>query len=52
MGQKVSLIKPCKKFKNEYLNMLDEWKKSGEELIPWTLSLDNADFSLLVVVIN
>lgn len=52
MGQKVSLIKPCKKFKNEYLNMLDEWKKSGEELIPWTLSLDNADFSLMVDKLN
>lgn len=48
----MELIKPCANFKNEYLDMLAEWKKSGEELIPWTLNADSFDFNLMVEKLN
>lgn len=48
MIERVRLVEPCIKFKNEYNDMLSEWKESGEELIPWTLNLENSDFNLLV----
>ncbi len=52
MEQSVILIKPCINYKNEYLDMLSEWKKSGEELIPWTLNLDSKDFGMMVDKLN
>ncbi len=52
MEKTIKLIKPCSDFKAEYLDMLDEWKKSGEELIPWTLNLDNSNFDLMVEKLN
>lgn len=52
MEQSVILIKPCISYKNEYLDMLTEWKKSGEELIPWTLNLDSKDFGMMVDKLN
>lgn len=48
----MKLIKPCINYKDEYLDMLAEWKESGEEVIPWTLALDTSDFSLMVEKLN
>ena len=46
------LIKPDINYKDEYLDMLFEWKKSGEELVPWVLNLDCTDFNSMVEKIN
>lgn len=46
------LKKPNADLKNEYLNMISEWKKYGGELIPWSLNLDTDDFDLLVKNLN
>lgn len=52
MMEKVRLIKPCVSLKNEYFDMISEWKESGEELIPWSLNLENSDFNLMVEKLN
>jgi predicted acetyltransferase len=48
MEEGLRLIKPNVSLKNEYSDMILEWKKFGEELIPWSLNLDTADFHLLI----
>ena len=44
----IRLVEPNISLKNEYLNMLTEWKEYGGELIPWSLNLDTIDFNSLV----
>lgn len=48
MKEGLRLIKPNVSLKNEYFDMILEWKKSGEELIPWSLNLDTTDFHLMI----
>ncbi len=50
--EKIRIIEPYVNLKNEYLGMISEWKESGEELIPWSLNLENRDFNLLVEKLN
>jgi predicted acetyltransferase len=50
--EKIRIIEPCVNLKNEYFGMILEWKESGEELIPWSLNLENSDFNLLVEKLN
>jgi predicted acetyltransferase len=52
MADKIRLVQPCIELQNEYLDMLSEWKESGEELIPWSLNLESSDFKLLVDKLN
>ena len=35
----LSLIKPDKKYFNEYKEMMDEWKMEGSRISPWPLNL-------------
>lgn len=42
------LIKPTVDLEFEYLDMLEDWKKSGENLVPWVLRFDTSDFLLMV----
>lgn len=51
-GKNINLIKPSVSLKNEYLDMLLEWKECGEELIPWSLNLDTSHFDSLVKNLN
>lgn len=46
------LIDPTEDLKKEYLDMILEWKESGEELIPWSLTLDTTDFNLMIKTLN
>ncbi|KXZ40328.1 Predicted acetyltransferase [Alkalithermobacter thermoalcaliphilus JW-YL-7 = DSM 7308] len=48
----VRLIKPDTSFKSEFLDMISEWKESGEELIPWSLNFNTTDFNEMVEKIN
>lgn len=50
--ENIKLIKPNVSLKNEYLNMILEWRECGGELIPWSLNLDTADFDSLVEKLN
>jgi len=42
------LVAPTVDFKEEYIDMLNDWKTSGEKLVPWVLSFDSSDFSTMV----
>ena len=40
----VRLVKPQPELEEEYLSFYQEWKKSGENMIPWVISKDPNDF--------
>ncbi|WP_127591374.1 GNAT family N-acetyltransferase [Paenibacillus lautus] len=40
----VRLVKPQQELKNEYLSFYQEWKESGEDMVPWVISKDPSDF--------
>lgn len=42
------LEKPSIELKQQYLDMLEEWKTSGEMLVPGILSEDTSDFQALI----
>ena len=44
----LNLVKPDIKYKNQYLEMLDEWKAAGEQPQPWVLQEDCSDFNAMV----
>jgi predicted acetyltransferase len=46
------LSDPDVRYKQEFSDMLAEWKATGEELIPWVLDLDSSDFEKYVQDLN
>lgn len=38
------LVKPQSDLKYEYLSFYQEWKESGEDMVPWVISKDPSDF--------
>jgi len=44
----MKLIKPTIELKQEYLETLEEWKQSGEKIIPWVLNEDTTDFQAMI----
>lgn len=42
------LVKPNVKYKNQYIEMINEWKATGEELQPWVLQENYLDFDAMV----
>lgn len=50
--ENLRLIDPTKNLEKEYMDMIFEWKQSGEELIPWSLTLDINNFSLMIKTLN
>jgi len=52
LDKTIKLINPSVDYKNEYLDMVSEWKESEEELIPWSLNLDTNEFETLVKNLN
>jgi predicted acetyltransferase len=42
------LVTPTVDLKDEYLEMLDQWQKSGEKFVPWVLNFDPSDFHSMV----
>ena len=42
---KLKLVKAINKYRNQIVDMLDEWNNSGEEIIPYAICrLDYSDF--------
>ena len=42
---KLKLVKATNKYRNQIVDMLDEWNNSGEEIIPYVIGrLDYSDF--------
>jgi predicted acetyltransferase len=48
MEKRVFLSKPIKNLQDEYLSFYQEWKESGEEMIPWVIRKDPADFEGMI----
>ncbi|MDA1642210.1 MULTISPECIES: GNAT family N-acetyltransferase [Bacillus cereus group] len=44
----VSLLTPTTDLQDEYLNFYNEWKDSGETMIPWVISKDPSNFPAMV----
>jgi len=44
----IKLIKPTIDLKDEYLDMINDYKDNNEEPRPWTLNLDTNDFSKMI----
>ena len=42
------LVKVSKKYERQYKDMLDEWKGSGEKIIPFSIRRDYSNFDELV----
>ncbi|MEK5400189.1 GNAT family N-acetyltransferase [Paenibacillus sp. FSL K6-2859] len=38
------LIEPSTEYKNEYIEMIEEWRDTGEHLVPFVLRYDHTDF--------
>lgn len=46
------LIPPTEALEAEYLEMLEDWKSTGEELIPFVLEMDPTDFPGMVAKLH
>lgn len=48
MGTRVLLIKPAVELENEYRSFYQEWKESGENMVPWVIQKDPSNFTAMV----
>jgi predicted acetyltransferase len=46
--KELRLVEPSEVYKDSYMEMYEEWKRSGEEFTPWSLGLDPSDFPALI----
>ncbi|OWT50714.1 GNAT family N-acetyltransferase [Bacillus sp. K2I17] len=44
----VSLLTPTTDLQEEYLDFYNEWKNSGETMIPWVISKDPSNFPAMI----
>ncbi|MHC0039124.1 GNAT family N-acetyltransferase [Pseudoneobacillus sp. C159] len=42
------LSKPTKELREEYLSFYNDWKESGETMVPWVITMDPTDFDALL----
>lgn len=42
------LVKPTAELERQYLDMVEEWKQSGEKMVPSVLKEDTSDFQAMV----
>jgi len=48
----LKLIEPNTIYKITYREMMEEWRSSGEELVPFTLEYDSTDFDKFILFTN
>lgn len=48
----LKLVKPHRNLKDEYLSFYQEWKESGEEMVPWVISRDPSNFEEMLVFLE
>ena len=44
----LKLVKPDKKYKRQYIEMLEEWQLTGEKIIPYSIRKNYEDFDNLI----
>lgn len=45
----LKLVKPCNDYKEEYIEMMEEWKATGEKIVPASIRKDYYDFNKMVI---
>lgn len=50
--KRIKLILPNIKLESEYLEMLDEWKQTKEEMVPFILKEDPSDFKKFIGIVK
>lgn len=48
MQCQVHLIKPTTEYRNEYISFYEDWKKSGDDMVPWVIEKDPSDFTSMI----
>jgi predicted acetyltransferase len=48
----MKLIEPDITYKKQYLEMMDDWRSSNEQLVPFCLKYDTADFEEFIKITN
>ncbi|GGG78210.1 GNAT family N-acetyltransferase [Paenibacillus radicis (ex Gao et al. 2016)] len=48
MTEKLLLVKPTVDLQLPYVDFYEEWKQSGEDLVPWVIGKDPSDFRSMV----
>ncbi|WP_409346220.1 GNAT family N-acetyltransferase [Paenibacillus sp. MBLB4367] len=48
MQSQVRLIKPAAEYRGEYMSFYEDWKKSGDDMVPWVIEKDPSDFDSLI----
>jgi predicted acetyltransferase len=48
VSDKVSLVKPDIKYRDEYISFYKEWKGSGEDMVPWVITEEPSDFEKML----
>ncbi|AIQ55681.1 GNAT family N-acetyltransferase [Paenibacillus borealis] len=47
-GSKVTLVEPTETLREPYMAFYEEWKASGEPIVPWVVEIDPADFAGMI----
>ncbi|MBH0229441.1 GNAT family N-acetyltransferase [Halobacillus yeomjeoni] len=48
MDERLQLIKPTIDLKDEYISFYNEWKETGESMVPWVIEKDPGNFEAMV----
>lgn len=44
----VRLVKPSADYRRQYVAFYEDWRRSGEDIVPWVVERDPADFEAMV----
>ncbi|WP_040948804.1 GNAT family N-acetyltransferase [Gorillibacterium massiliense] len=44
MADELSLVKPSEEWRQTYMEFYQDWKDSGESMVPWAIEKDPSDF--------
>jgi len=44
----LKLVKPCIKYKKEYIEMIEEWKSAEEKIVPASIRKDYSNFNKMI----
>lgn len=48
MHQQVRLVEPSMEYRDAYMSFYEDWKQSGEQIVPWVVAKDPADFKAML----
>jgi predicted acetyltransferase len=48
MQNSIKLVKPSTEYKDEYISFYEDWKDSGEDIVPWVVEKEPYDFNDMV----